>query len=223
MIIIPKKIVVISPHPDDETLGAGGLISRFAKEGSEVSILVVSGHLPPIYDSKVFDISQSESELAFHLMGVKRSEFLKIPATMVHLTAISDLNRMISSFIKKINPEMVLIPFPDRHIDHRTIFDASLVACRPNYDDAPKTVLAYETLSETHWNAPGIEPVFAPDFFVDISRHIEVKRDALNCYASQINNAPSRSIDASLALSRFRGSQNGCIHAEAFKVIRIII
>jgi len=223
MTFIPKKMVVISPHPDDETLGAGGLMSRFAKEGTEISILEVSGHLPPLYDPKVFDVTQRESEKAFNLMGVKRTKFLKIPATMVHLTPVSDLNAMISGFIKEVNPEMVLIPFPDRHIDHRTIFDASLVACRPNYDESPRIVLAYETLSETHWNAPGIEPSFTPDFFVDIGEFIELKKEALNCYKSQIDNAPSRSVDASLALSRFRGSQNGCIHAEAFKVIRIVI
>ena len=216
-------MVVISPHPDDETLGAGGVISRFAAEGTEISILEVSGHLPPLYTHKVFETTQRESENAFNLMGVKRSKFLKIPATMVHLTPVSDLNTMISGFIKEINPEMVLIPFPDRHIDHRTIFDASLVACRPNYEGSPRIVLAYETLSETHWNAPGIEPSFTPDFFVDISEYIDLKKEALSCYKSQIDNAPSRSIDASIALSRFRGSQNGCIHAEAFKVIRIII
>lgn len=223
MICSPKKIVIISPHPDDETLGAGGLISRFSKEGAEVSILIVSGHLPPLYDAKYFETSLGESKKAFDIMGVKKSIFLKIPATMVHLTEVSKLNKMISDFIKEINPEVVIVPFPDRHIDHRVIFDASLVACRPTYKESPKTVLAYETLSETHWNAPGIEPAFIPELFVDISDYIQLKKEALSCYSSQIDNAPSRCIDASVALSRFRGSQNGCIHAEAFKVIRIVV
>ena len=223
MIGSPKRIVVISPHPDDETLGAGGLISRFSKEGAEVSILVISGHLPPLFDAKIFETSLFQAKKAFEFMGVKKSNFLKIPATMVHLTEVSKLNKMISDFIKEINPEVVIVPFPDRHIDHRVIFDASLVACRPTYKESPKIVLAYETLSETHWNAPGIEPAFIPELFVDISDYIQLKKEALSCYSSQIDNAPSRCIDASVALSRFRGSQNGCIHAEAFKVIRIVV
>ena len=223
MIGSPKRIVVISPHPDDETLGTGGLISRFSKEGADVSILVVCGHLPPLYYAKHYETSLFEAKKAFEIMGVKKSNFLKIPATMVHLTEVSKLNKMISDFIKEINPEVVIVPFPDRHIDHRVIFDASLVACRPTYEESPKIVLAYETLSETHWNAPGIEPAFIPDLFVDISDYIQLKKEALSCYSSQIDNTPSRCIDASVALSRFRGSQNGCIHAEAFKVIRIII
>jgi LmbE family N-acetylglucosaminyl deacetylase len=84
-------------------------------------------------------------------------------------------------------------------------------------------VLAYETLSETHWNVPGIEPAFVPELFIDVTRHMPKKKAALECYASQINHAPSRSIEASMALARFRGSQNGCDYAEAFKVVRIVV
>ena len=55
----------------------------------------------------------------------------------------------------------MFIPFPDRHIDHRIIFDSSVVSVRPNGKFFPKKkVLSYETLSETHWNVPGIEPSF---------------------------------------------------------------
>ena len=56
----PKKLVVVAPHPDDETLGCGGSIARFAGLGTEVSVLVVSGHLPPLYDRDVFEISRKE-------------------------------------------------------------------------------------------------------------------------------------------------------------------
>jgi LmbE family N-acetylglucosaminyl deacetylase len=117
----------------------------------------------------------------------------------------------------------VLLPFPDRHIDHRTIFDASVVACRPTHDQAPRVVLAYETLSETHWNVGGIEPAFIPDFYVDVSSELDRKVAALNAYASQLHETPSRSVEACVALAKFRGSQNGCDYAEAFKVVRIVV
>ena len=39
-----KKVVVISPHPDDETLGAGGTIKKFSSLGIDVSVLIISGH-----------------------------------------------------------------------------------------------------------------------------------------------------------------------------------
>lgn len=221
--IKPKKVVVIAPHPDDEVLGLGATISRFTSMKIEVSVLVVSGHLPPLYDKSSFDITKKEAEKSFEIMNVSNWEFLEIPATTVHKIPVAELNSKISKFLQYHKPDWVFIPFPDRHIDHRTIFDASVVCCRPNVKDYPKVVLAYETLSETHWNVPGIEPGFIPDLFIDTSNHMNQKEKALKSYNSQIEGNQSRSVEASKALAKFRGSQNGCDYAEAFKVVRIVI
>lgn len=223
MIGMPKHLTVIAPHPDDETLGAGGTIARFAAEGVEVSVLIVSGHLPPLYKPEAFETTRREAGEALNILGVHRVEFMEVPATYVHQRPIAEINGAINKFVRATNPEWVLLPFPDRHIDHRTIFDASVVACRPVHAAAPSVVLAYETLSETHWNVGGIEPAFIPDFYVDISQYLDRKQAALNAYASQVHEAPSRSIEACTALAKFRGSQNGCDHAEAFKVVRIVV
>lgn len=224
MIGRPKSLAVIAPHPDDETLGAGGTIARFAAEGVEVSVLIVSGHLPPLYPPEAFETTRREAGEALAILGAARTEFLEIPATQVHQRPVAEVNGAINRFVREAAPEWVLLPFPDRHIDHRTIFDASVVACRPVHGAAPRVVLAYETLSETHWNVGGIEPAFIPDFYVDISgEHLAKKQAALNAYASQVHEAPSRSVEACTALAKFRGSQNGCDHAEAFKVVRIVV
>lgn len=217
-----RRLVVIAPHPDDETLGAGGTIARFAAAGAEVSVLIVSGHLPPLYPEAAFEETRREAEEAFKVLGVTRFDFLKIPATKVHETPVAQLNDKVVSFVRAAAPEAVLIPFPDRHIDHRTVFDSAVVATRPVGHNPPRMVLCYETLSETHWNAPGIEPAFVPDFHFDISAQMERKIQALECYASQVRSAPSRSVDATRALARFRGSQMGCEYAEAFKVVRAV-
>lgn len=224
MIGKPKRLTVIAPHPDDETLGTGGTIARFAADGVEVSVLIVSGHLPPLYKPEAFETTRREAGEALDILGASRVEFLEVPATYVHQRPVAEINGAINKFVRATDPEWVLLPFPDRHIDHRTIFDASVVACRPVHPAAPRVVLAYETLSETHWNVGGIEPAFIPDFYVDISGEpLAKKRAALNAYASQVHDTPSRSVEACDALAKFRGSQNGCDHAEAFKVVRIVV
>ena len=213
MLSKPKKILVIAPHPDDEVLGVGGTISRFAENDIEVSVLIISGHLPPLYDEEAFRITKAEAKKSFKIMKVSNWKFLEIPATTLHQIPVAELNSKINNFLNFINPDWVFLPFPDRHIDHRTIFDASVVSCRPNNENFPKTVLAYETLSETHWNVPGVEPAFIPDLFINITKSIEQKKEALNSYESQIKNNSTRSIDACMALAKFRGSQNGCRQA----------
>ena len=165
-----------------------------------------------------------ESKKVFDYLGVSDYEFLNIPATKLNEIPVADLNGQVDKFVKRRKPDTIFIPFPDRHIDHRIIFDSGIVASRPLNKDSPRNVLLYETLSETHWNVPGVESTFSPDLFINIDDQIKNKLVALGMYKSQINkNTPSRSLEAAEALARFRGSQNNCKYAEAFKVVRIII
>ena len=217
-----KSIAVIAPHPDDEVLGVGGTMARFAQQGTQVNILFVSGHLPPLYPIESFEQTRAEAQEAMKEIGASHIKFLKIPATMVHDEPVAKLNKAVDDFIKDVEPKIVFVPFPDRHIDHRVIFDAAMVATRPTYVGHPKIILAYETLSETYWNAPGIEPNFSPEIFFDISETLEVKMEALKKYSSQVEGTPSRSPEAVMSLAKLRGSQNFCDAAEAFKAIRLI-
>jgi len=216
------KTLVIAPHLDDETIALGGTIKKITSSKFDIHVLIVGGHLPPLYKKESYIITKNESIKALNKLGVKNCHYLDLPATEFHKEHYQTMNSKMNIIIKEINPKTVFIPFPDRHIDHRTVFDCAMVNTRPNKKNYPKLVLSYETLSETHWNAPHIEANFTPDFFIDISTTIKNKLDALNCYKSQIKNNKSRSPDSIKALAKFRGSQNGCEYAEAFKLIRAI-
>jgi len=95
-----KKAVVISPHPDDETLGVGGTISKLLKKGVEVQILVVSGHLPPLYSYSEFNTTKIEMIDAMKLIGIPEEmiSFLEIPATYIHSEPVSGGNKKILQF-----------------------------------------------------------------------------------------------------------------------------
>ena len=219
-----KRVLVVAPHPDDETLGVGGTIAKYSAQGDEVFVLMVSGHLPPIYSRKAYEETVSEAYLAFSVLGVKKSEFLEIPATMIGDQPLHEVNARISKVVNDFNPHIVLCPYPDRHIDHRLVFDSVMVATRPvGVGKDIEIVAAYETLSETHWNAPHIEPNFTPNWVVDISDHISKKLNALECYKSQISEFPGpRSIEAVEALAKFRGTQAGFGYGEGLHIVRMI-
>jgi len=221
---IKKRVLIVAPHPDDEVLGAGGTIAKYSAQGHEVFVLMVSGHLPPIYSRQVYEETVSEAYLAFSVLGVERSEFLEIPATMIGDQPLHEVNGRISKVVSDFNPHIVLCPYPDRHVDHRLVFDSVMVATRPvGVGRDIQIIAAYETLSETHWNAPHIEPNFTPNWVVDISDHISKKLDALACYKSQISEFPGpRSLEAVEALSKFRGTQAGFGYGEGFHIVRMI-
>ena len=219
-----KRLLVVAPHPDDETLGAGGTIAKFSAQGDEVFVLMVSGHMPPLYSREDYERTVSEAHSAFDLLGVAKSEFLEIPATMIGDQPLHEVNGRISKIFNEFNPNMVLCPYPDRHIDHRLVFDSVMVATRPlGVGKDIEIVAAFETLSETHWNAPHIEPNFTPNWVVDITDHIDKKLDAMKCYESQVVDFPGpRSIQAVEALAKFRGTQAGFGYGEGFHIVRMV-
>ena len=220
---LKKRVLIVAPHPDDETLGAGGSIAKFIDKGYEVFVLIISGHLPPLYTRQQYDQTIEEAYAAFSILGVNESQFLEIPATMIGDMPINEFNAKISKVVHSFKPHIVLCPYPDRHVDHRLVFDSVMVATRPvNIGRDIEIVAAYETLSETHWNAPHIEPNFTPNWVIDISGFIDVKLKALECYKSQISEFPSpRSIDAVESLAKFRGTQAGFGYGESFHLVRM--
>jgi len=219
-----KKVLVVAPHPDDETLAVGGTIAKLSSLGHEIHVLIVSGHLPPLYSRDNYEKTVTESQKAFDILGIAGSEFLEIPATMIADRPVHELNSKILSTVRSLKPQMVFCPYPDRHIDHRIVFDSVMVATRPVGVGRDIEILAaYETLSETHWNAPHIEPNFTPNWVIDISDHIQNKLKALKCYESQISEFPNpRSIEAIEALAIFRGTQSGFGYGEGFHIVRMV-
>jgi N-acetylglucosamine malate deacetylase 1 len=218
-----KKILVVAPHPDDETLGTGGTIRRFVDGGHNVTVLTVGAHMPPLYTDETHQTTTRESKAAQQILGVNRSVFLNKPAIYLSDIPVPEMNALILDHIAEVEPDILLVPYYDRHIDHRKIFEASMVAARPVGPGRKiSLVAAYETISETHWNAPHIEPNFTPNLCIDITDQIDTKIDAMACFESQLHSFPGpRSVEALRALALFRGSQAGYGYAEGFQVIRM--
>ena len=217
------RLLVIAPHPDDEVLGTAGTMARFAKQGGDVTVGTIAAHMPPLYSQAVHERTVEEAKQAHRLMGVKESIFLDNPAVLLGKIDVPEFNGMVFKIIKKVAPDALLIPYMDRHVDHRMVFEACMVASRPvDVGRDIKICAAYETISETHWNAPHLEPNFTPNWCIDISDYIELKIEAMQCYQSQLQHFPqSRSVEALKALALFRGSQAGMGYAEGFHILRM--
>jgi LmbE family N-acetylglucosaminyl deacetylase len=226
----PSRILVVAPHADDETLGAGGTIGRFAANGHHVTVAVMTGHGEgehPLWSADVWDTVRGEAREAHAALGVKEVIYREIPAACVAQYPTWKLNREAADVLDQVRPEVLLVPFAlDLHKDHREIFNAFAVAWRPNSPAgrAVREIYAYETLSETHWSVPYVEQGFLPNVHIDISATLETKLRALACYKSQICPAPAtRSLEAARAQAVWRGAQIGVAAAEAFVLIRRII
>jgi len=126
-----EDLLVIAPHPDDETLGAGGTVARAAAAGMTVTVVTVAAHMPPLYSEAVHAQTLAESRKAQAILGAAEPRYLDIPALSLGEMPVAQLNGAIAEAVGDLRPSVVLCPYPDRHIDHRLIFDAVMVATRP--------------------------------------------------------------------------------------------
>ena len=197
------RILVFAPHNDDEILGVGGTMAKYAKIGHEVYVCEVTSG---VNDELVKKIQQEALE-AHKIIGVKKTIFLGLPVVGLKETPTVEINAKIFKVVEKIKPDIAFIPHKgDMHIDHAEVARRAMVALRIVHNPQLKTIYAYETLSETEWNLPTVDNAFIPNVWSDISDTINLKLEAMKCFKSQIKNFPHpRSLKGIEALSNFRG------------------
>lgn len=223
-----NNILVVAPHADDEVLGCGATIYKKIKEGYNVYVLIMTNASksdPTIFSPKRIERVRREALEAHRFLGVKQTIFLDFPAPALDQYPSYKMSMKVSEFIKEYCIETVYLPHRgDIHKDHKMVFDAVLVACRPVGDYSVKNIYAYETLSETEWAAPYSNDVFIPNVFELCSEQaLEVKLKAMECYKSQLKVFPNpRSLVALSALAKLRGATVSKQYAEAFMLIRTI-
>ena len=221
-----KKILILSPHADDEILGCGGAISKFSREGYDIYVIILSNAnigAPEIFSVKEIKKIRKEAELANNFIGTKKLFFENLPALNLNLLPLYKISNILDKYIDKIQPEVIFLPSKnDIHEDHKIIFKAAKISLRTNKKSNLKKILSYEVLSETEWNED--EKSFNPNYFVKLKKlDIDRKVKAFLKYKSQVKKFPHpRSKEGILSLSRIRGTQIYSEYAEAFKVEKIL-
>jgi N-acetylglucosamine malate deacetylase 1 len=216
-----KKVLVIAPHPDDETLGCGGTLIRHKLEGDKIYWLIVTGiKREDGWASETIESRKKQIELVSTVYSCEDIFDINLPTMKVDNILTSELVDRIAEIHRQIEPDIIYMPFVnDVHSDHQLI--AKAVQANVKWFRFPyvKEVLSYETLSETDFNFIG-DSVFRPNVFVDISNHINEKIQTMKIYKNEIGEHPfPRSERAIRALSTLRGAQSGFDAAEAFQMV----
>ena len=201
------KILIISPHADDAELGAGATISRFIREGHEVTVylLVTREKFPenfPIKD-RIDEFRDSMKSL-----GVQDYKIDKYPVRELYKYRQEILEKLIE-LREELNPEIVFIPsLSDIHQDHQ-------VAAMEGYRAFNRRVkiLSYEL----PWNTTK----FAPNYYIKVEEiDVNHKIESLSKYESQkLLNRRYLNPEFLRAQLLFRGVQCNYKYAEAFEVL----
>ena len=225
-----KRVLVLAPHNDDETLGAGATMAKHAAAGDEVfvSILTSIGEDNPVMKPNKPEI-RAETKRAMEILGVDYGNVIyrDLPNVLVHDEPMYKVNKVVIDVVKEVAPDVLYIPFiNDLHKDHREIVYAAQVAARTCTDFGRniKDVMMYETLSETHWNIECVEGGFLPNVFNEIYDFLDLKLRAVQAYESQLKFFPDvRSVEALRSLAIVRGAIVGMRAAEGFMSVRRLL
>jgi LmbE family N-acetylglucosaminyl deacetylase len=170
------ELIVVAAHPDDETLGAGGLIAECSRRGIPSRIVVVTDG-GASGEPSIVDVRRNELHAAAAVLGASAME-LGFPdgETLEHRAQVEDALRALLDAAS----QNTLIAAPwrgDGHRDHRIVGEvvASLVGAR-RFVEYP--------IWMWHWGEPG-HPEVPWDRMRALPIDAATKAQALALYASQ--------------------------------------
>ena len=231
------KILIIVAHPDDEILGMGGTILKHTKNGDDVTIAylttgITSRRSSNYNNSPSYKLSKNESikikkqilELqndaknSAKILGVKKTIFFDYPDNELDTVPLLKIIKTVEEVVSGIMPDRIYTShFADLNVDHRTVFEAILTACRPTGFPV-KEIICFEILSSTEWT---FSYDFKPNYFINIENELASKIKAMKIYKNEVRKFPHpRSIENIKISAKRWGAVCGFNAAEAFQVIR---
>ena len=225
-----KNILVVVAHPDDEVLGCGGTISRLSDEGFDVFIAILGEGITSRYESRDQHDPLEKQRLHHNCRNVSellnaRDLFMfNFPDNRFDTIPLLEVVKIVEQLVQKVKPTAIYTHAGgDLNIDHVITHRTVMTAVRPMADCPVRDVYAMEIPSSTEWTFQQFQPVFKPSVFIDITRSIDNKLEAMALYEGEVQSFPHpRSPDALRALARRWGSAVGVEYAEPFELIRSI-
>ena len=220
-----KNIIIVSAHPDDEVLGAGGTLIKHKNNNDKITWIIATDiNIKAGYSSDQINSRKKEVEQIKKEIGISKVYNLGYSTTSLSSSSVNEMVPVVSEIFKITKPEIIyVVNRSDAHSDHRHLFNAVFSCTKFFRHNYIKKILMYECISETEF-APALpENQFIPNYFVDISNEIENKIKLIEIYKSEIGLHPfPRSIENIKALAKYRGAMIGVNYAESFHALRII-
>lgn len=201
------RILAIGAHPDDIEIGCGGTLIKYARQGHEVFLLVMTDGGA----SGEGGIRRTEQEVAAGILQSVKLFWGDYPDTAIPLDR--DSIQRVERIIHTVEPDFIFVHYQDdTHQDHRHLSVSTITATRYT-----RNVLFFEGLTTQN---------FSPSVFVDVDAVLERKVAALEAHGSQVHKTNIRGltiVDIARSSAHFRGIQGRVRNAEGFVPLRLFI
>lgn len=201
------NVLVIAPHPDDESIGCGGAVCLHSIAGDRVSVaFLTSGeqglkHLPT---DQAKSLREHEARAAAEILGVSSIHFLRAPDWHL-LDTVESTAAALKPILQRESPHRIYLPHPQEwHPDHQACLP--IVCAALGERETHPTLLGYEVWTPmSHYNDG-----------IDMTSVLPQKLEAIRCHQSQVQQlAYDRGVEG---LNQYRGAIAwGCAYAEVFR------
>jgi LmbE family N-acetylglucosaminyl deacetylase len=227
------RILAIHAHPDDLELFAGGTLALLAQAGHHLTLVsLANGDCGSTeYGAEELGVMRlAEAAASARLLG---AEYAWGGFHDLNIFVDDASRRRVTALLRRFRPDLILTASPnDYHCDHeaasRLVQDACFAAPAPNYDtSAYDPAPATEAIPHLYFVDPaaGIDRehrAVRPQFLIDIESHLQIKREAFACHASQRawlkrQHGMDNYLETMELWARERGALGGLAAAEGFR------
>lgn len=195
-----QNILIVAPHPDDETIGCGGVLAMY---GQQCDVLLLTDGRKGIpadgskTEAETAAIRAEEYKTVMQGFSVHSFRALEIPDS-----ALNEHRDTVSAI--DLSPyDLIFVPNRnERHPDHKAAYEILKKMCK--HQKSKAQLLEYEVWS----------PIIAPNRFLDISQVMDTKLEALGKYSSQTAELDYEKL--AKGLNSYRGAPHHIAYCEAF-------
>ena len=233
MKINPKtRLLVISPHPDDEAIGCGGLIGKCQKEkGKALIVYVCVGNSRQLVTGRTESPVRMKEIKAIEKFSGFKTKVFYVGKEFCRLDMVPQKNLIekIEDIVEEFKPNIAAIPCPSSYNqDHRAVYDACITALRPTPAGVRNFVGDVLIYFEPYFWSNSVSG--APNAYLDLSEKIgdgnllDFKLGLYECHKTQVRNEPfARSVENLKRWAHIYGKEIGVDIAEAYRSIRLRI
>ena len=208
-----RKVLIIGAHYDDSELGAGGTAAKLLKMGREVYKITMTDTVVKSEDMNI-DITSDRVKLnsanaCKALGGVQELDFPTAPYG--NLVYTQEIMQSLEHLIFSKSIDTVIFHYSD---DYNTDHMAAHKICKTAARHA-KNLLMFQSNPYITFEQ------FCPNYFVDISDTVDMKRKALDCYDSE-HDRWGHLFDTNVQRNGIWGYGNHVEYSEGFAVIKMM-
>jgi len=198
-----KTIITFLAHPDDETLGCGGTLTRAIDDGAKVHCVIPVKRI------------EKQCYKALKKIGIKNIYWGNFDDNQMDKYPLLKVCKFLEKYLKNVIPDILITHhYNCANQDHRICYEASSIVTRPIKNKIQ--LFSCEIPSSTGYLRP---TGFEPNFYISLTpKHLLTKIEALKLYETELRKDRSPIVVDMLA--RLRGAESGNDFAEAFVLVR---